>query len=127
MEPFDLKKYLASAHGDRTITAYKKGEEIFTTAEDCNAVYFVIEGQVQVTGISEYGKEATVVQKGEGEFFGESSLTRQPKRLGTVIAATDSRVMRLPVATIRRLLDCARGNANPGFHELAIDTTSFGK
>lgn len=113
MAPFDLKKYLHTANGDRTITTYKKGKKIYAQGDSCDAVYFVVEGQIKVTVISELGKEAVVALQGEGDFFGEGCLTGHPKRLASVAAHVDSRIMRLPVGTIRRLL-----HEEPAFSEV---------
>jgi len=104
MAPFDLKKYLATANGDRTITTFKRGQKIYAQGDTCDAVYFVVDGQVKVTVISEQGKEAVVALQGDGDFFGEGCLTGQPKRLASVAAHVESKIMRFPVATIRKLL-----------------------
>jgi CRP/FNR family transcriptional regulator, cyclic AMP receptor protein len=113
MAPFDLKMYLHTANGDRTITNYKKNQRVYAQGDPCDAVYFILDGQVKITVISDQGKEAVVALQGEGDFFGEGSLTGQPKRLASVTAHVDSRIMRLPDATIRHLL-----NDEPAFSEL---------
>src|SRR6188508_1112706 len=105
MAPFDLQKYLHKANGDRTITPYKKGQKIYSQGDACDAVYYILEGQVKLTVRSEQGKEAVVAIQGDGDFFGENCLTGAPKRLESVSAHVEGEILRLPGATIRSLLD----------------------
>ncbi len=105
MAEFDLHKYLSESNGDRTIINYKKGQKVYGQGDLCDAVYYILEGQIKVTALSEQGKEAVVAMQGEGDFFGEGCLSGHPKRLASVFAHVESKILRLPMATIRKLLD----------------------
>lgn len=105
MATFELKDYLARANGDRTITTYKKNQPVYAQGDTSDSVYYLLDGQVRVTVLSEEGKEAVVALHKEGDFFGEGCLTGQPRRLSSVTAHVETRIMRLPISTIRQLLD----------------------
>lgn len=105
MAGFDLQKYLHKANGDRTITTYAKGQKIYAQGDACDAVYYILDGQVKITVLSEQGKEAVVAIQSDGAFFGENCLTGVPKRLESVLAHVESKILHLPVATIRNLLE----------------------
>lgn len=105
MATFDLQKYLHKANGDRTITTYKKGQKIYGQGEPCDSIYYILEGQAKVTVLSEQGKEAVVAIHGEGDFFGEGCLSGHTKRLASVVAHSECKILRLPIETMRQLLD----------------------
>lgn len=100
----DLKDYLSRANGDRAITTYKKNQLVYAQGDAGDSVYYMLSGQVRVTVVSDQGKEAVVALHNEGDFFGEGCLTGQLKRLSSVAAHVESRIMRFPMSTIRHLL-----------------------
>jgi CRP/FNR family cyclic AMP-dependent transcriptional regulator len=102
--PFDPKIFLATADVGRTISKYRRNQIVFSQGDLADAVFFVEEGKIKVTVVSEQGKEAGVAIHGAGDFFGEGCLTGQPRRLATVKAMTESLVMRLDKAAIVRVL-----------------------
>jgi CRP-like cAMP-binding protein len=110
---FDPNVFLATANGGRTISTYRKSQTIFSQGDSAEAVFYVQEGRVKVTVVSEQGKEAVVAIHGKGDFFGEGCLTGQPRRLATVTAMTDSAIMRLEKTAVVRVL-----HDEPKFSEL---------
>jgi CRP/FNR family cyclic AMP-dependent transcriptional regulator len=104
MATFDLTDYLSHANGDRTIKSYEKGIQIYAQGDASDSVYYILSGQAKVTVLSERGKEAVVAIHNKGDFFGDGCLCGQPKRLASVAAHEKSEIMRLPMATIRKLL-----------------------
>jgi CRP/FNR family transcriptional regulator, cyclic AMP receptor protein len=102
--PFDVKVFLSTVNGGRTITKYRKGQKVFRQGEPADAVFYIQEGEVKVCVISEQGKEAVVALHREGDFFGEGCLTGQPLRLATVATMTECVIMRLDKATVIRVL-----------------------
>jgi CRP/FNR family transcriptional regulator, cyclic AMP receptor protein len=102
--PFDPKIFLATVDVGRTISKYRRSQTVFSQGDLADSVFFIEEGQVKVTVVSEQGKEAAVAIHGKGDFFGESSLTGQPRRLATVKAMMESLIMRIDKAAIVRVL-----------------------
>ena len=52
-------------------------------------MFFIQEGKVKLSVVSEAGKEATLGILSEGDFFGELGLAGQLARMSTAIAVTD--------------------------------------
>ena len=102
--PFDPKIFLATVNGGRTIVKYRRNQVVFAQGDAADAVFYIEEGRIKVTVVSDQGKEAVVAIHGKGDFFGEACLTGQPRRLATATAMTDGVIMRLDKASIVRVL-----------------------
>jgi CRP/FNR family transcriptional regulator, cyclic AMP receptor protein len=96
--------FLAKVNGGRTISAYQKGQIVFSQGETADSVFYIQEGKVKLTVLSERGKEAVVAILGTGDFLGEGSLAGQPLRMATAAAMEKSGIMRLQKAAMVRLL-----------------------
>ena len=88
MEPeetpiFDPKAFLAKAGGCKKLSKYRKDQIIFSQGEPADAVFYIEQGKVKITVVSEQGKEAVVAILGGGDFCGEGCLTGQPLRIAT--------------------------------------------
>jgi CRP/FNR family transcriptional regulator, cyclic AMP receptor protein len=102
--PFDVQVFLNSVGGGRTVSGYRKNEEIFAQGDPADSVFYIQQGKVKICVTSEQGKEAVVALHGNGDFFGEGCLTGQSVRLATVSALADSTIMRLEKTAIVRVL-----------------------
>jgi len=102
--PFDLQAFLATANGGRTISTYRANQTIFSQGKSADSVFYIQEGKVKLTVLSEQGKEAIVAILGTGDFCGEGCLAGQPQRMATAAAMADSRIMRLEKVAMIRLL-----------------------
>jgi CRP/FNR family cyclic AMP-dependent transcriptional regulator len=103
--PFDLNVFLSSVDGGRTISKYRRNKAIFTQGETADSVFYIQDGSVKLTVVSDLGKEAVVAIHGKGDFFGEGCLTGQPRRLASATAMTESVIMRLDKASVIRVLE----------------------
>jgi CRP/FNR family cyclic AMP-dependent transcriptional regulator len=101
---FDLKTFLATVNGGRSILDYRSGQKVFSQGDPADAVFYIQEGSIKVTVVSARGKEAVVAMQEAGDFFGEGCLNGQPLRLATAAAMTESVIMRLDKASIVRVL-----------------------
>ena len=113
--PFDPKAFLAKANGGRTIAKYRKNQIVFSQGDPANSVFYIRDGKVKVTVISEQGKEAVVAVLGTDEFCGEGCLTGQPLRVATATAMTACEIMRLEKAAIIQVL-----HDEPAFSEMFV-------
>jgi CRP/FNR family cyclic AMP-dependent transcriptional regulator len=86
------------------VTKYKKNQKLFSQGDHCDAVYFIVEGRVKVTVVSEMGKEAVVAVLGREGFCGESCLSGQPKRMSGARAMTDCVVTRIEKDTLMKAI-----------------------
>lgn len=111
---FDPRAFLARI-GDSRTTEYEKGQVLFSQGEPAEAVFFIQEGEVKVSVVSEQGKEAVVAILGKGEFVGEGCLAGQSRRISTVSTISDAVITRLEKSAIIRLI-----HDDPAFSELFI-------
>src|ERR1700733_9785310 len=86
--------------GGRTLQTFRKDETVFAQGDPADSVFYIQEGKVKVSVLSQRGKEAVVALHGSGEFFGEGCLTGQPVRLATVSAMTECTIMRIDKAAM---------------------------
>ena len=113
--PFDPKVFLATVNGGRIISKYRKDQTIFSQSSPADAVFYILNGNVKVTVVSEQGKEAVVAVLGPDEFCGEGCLTGQPLRLATTKAMTECEIMRVEKAVMVRVL-----HEEPAFSEMFV-------
>ena len=95
LSKFDPKTFLSTIDGGRKIEAFSKKQTIFVQGDSADAVFYIKEGKVKLTVVSEVGKEATIGILNEGAFFGEGCLTAQALRLCSATAMTDCSVMKI--------------------------------
>ncbi len=110
---FDPKAFLAKADGGRTISKYRKDQTVFAQGEAADAVFYIQQGKIKITVLSEQGKEAVVAILGKGDFFGEGCLAGQLLRMGSTTAMMECEIMRLEKAAIIRVL-----HEEPAFSEM---------
>jgi len=66
---FDPRKFLATIGEGRKVVAFPKKQTIFAQGDAADAVFYIQQGKVRLTVVSETGKEATLGILSEGEFF----------------------------------------------------------
>jgi CRP/FNR family transcriptional regulator, cyclic AMP receptor protein len=110
---FDPKKFLAKVGDGKAISKYRKDQIIFSQGEVADAVFYIQQGKVKLTVVSEQGKEAVVAILGPGHFFGEGCLNGHPLRIATTRAMDECVVTRIEKATM-----IATIHDEPGFSEL---------
>src|SRR6266404_5131688 len=86
---FDPRAFLSRAGGGKTIERYARNQRIFSQGDIAEAVFFIQEGKVKLTVLSELGKEAVVGIFAEGQFFGEGCLGGAELRAATSHAMED--------------------------------------
>jgi CRP/FNR family cyclic AMP-dependent transcriptional regulator len=113
--PFDPQIFLAKVGEGQTIADYRKKQKIFSQGDPADAIFYIQQGRIKLSVISQQGKEAVVGILGLHDFFGESCLSGQPLRMATAAAMTDCQIVRLEkTRTIRVLHD------EPTFSELFL-------
>jgi CRP/FNR family cyclic AMP-dependent transcriptional regulator len=101
---FDTKTFLSTINGGRKIEAFAKKQTIFAQGDSSDAVFYIKQGKVRLTVVSEIGKEATIGILNEGDFFGEGCLAGQPLRLCSATAMTDCSVMKIQKKSMNEVL-----------------------
>ena len=84
---------------------YRAKEYIFRQGAKCDAVYFIRDGQIQMTVVSKQGKERAVGIFGAGAFIGEGCLAGHPLYLASARALMPSTVVRVETDTLRKAIN----------------------
>ncbi len=97
---FNPKKFLARVGEGKTISKYRKDQIVFSQGEVAGSIFYIQQGKVKLTVVSEQGKEAVVAILGPGQFFGEACLNGHPLRIATTRALEECLITRLEKATM---------------------------
>ena len=96
----------ASIGVGRSATKYERGQSILRQGDAADAVFYIQSGKVQITVVSEQGKEGVIGMIDAGEFFGEGCLAGQPLHMASASATAESAIVRIEKdAMIRALRD----------------------
>ena len=85
-------------------TTFQTGETIFQQGTPGTWAYLVLEGKVRVLRTTAADKDLTLGTMSVGEVFGEYALVRPGLNTATCRAATSSRLLRLPLASLMDFL-----------------------
>jgi len=111
--PFDPQKFLAKVGEGKIVSTCRRDQLVFSQGEIADAVFYIQQGKVKLTVVSEQGKEAVVAILGPGHFFGEGCLNGHPLRIATARAVDECVITRLEKATM-----IATVHQKPEFSEL---------
>jgi CRP/FNR family cyclic AMP-dependent transcriptional regulator len=113
--PFDPIVFLTKVNGGRTTSEYRNKQVVYEQGSPADSVFYIQNGKVKITVVSDLGKEAVVAVLGPGGFFGEGSLTAQTMRMATVSAMTECVIVCMAKESITRVI-----HEEPSFAELFI-------
>jgi CRP-like cAMP-binding protein len=102
--PFDAQLFLASVGAGRNHVDYAPKAVIFCQGDPAGAVYYIEKGGVQITVVSDQGKEGVVAMLKAGEFFGEGCLAGQDVHMGSATAVGETVVVSIDKAAMIRAL-----------------------
>jgi CRP/FNR family cyclic AMP-dependent transcriptional regulator len=86
---FRPRTFLSTIGKGREIVSFEKKNRIFSQGDSTDGLFFIQEGKVQLSVVSEAGKEATIGILRVGDFFGEGGLAGQLVRMSSAIALTN--------------------------------------
>ena len=93
---FDPKTFLSTAVEEgMSVQKFEKGRTILSQGEAADAVFYIQQGKVKLTVLSEQGKEAVIAILDQDEFFGEGCMNGHPLNLATTTAVVDCVVTRV--------------------------------
>jgi CRP/FNR family transcriptional regulator, cyclic AMP receptor protein len=104
MPPFNARAFLESAGLGKLVVTYARGDVIFAQGDPCDSVVYIRSGSVQLSVLSQAGKEAIVGTLDRGDFLGEGALAGHPIRLVTAKAVSESTLLVVPKRQMIRLL-----------------------
>jgi CRP/FNR family transcriptional regulator, cyclic AMP receptor protein len=92
---FDPRKFLATIGEGRKALIFFNKQTIFSQGDAADTIFYIQQGKVKLTVVSQIGKEAALGILSERDFFGEGSLAGQPFRMGSATAVTDCELLRI--------------------------------
>jgi CRP/FNR family transcriptional regulator, cyclic AMP receptor protein len=105
IKKFNPQEFLANAGVGRIVRKYRPKAQIFSQGDPCEAVFYIQEGRVRLSVVSDQGKEATIAMLGPDEFLGEGSVaTDQPVHLGSATAITGCSLLQITKLEMLRAL-----------------------
>jgi CRP/FNR family transcriptional regulator, cyclic AMP receptor protein len=114
-EMFDPKDFLAKVGDGKTVVEFHENQTVFLQGELVDTVFYIQQGKVKLTVISEQGKEAVVAILEPGQFFGEGCMNGHPKRIATTTAMENC-----VITVITKAAMIAALHDEPRFSELFI-------
>jgi CRP/FNR family transcriptional regulator, cyclic AMP receptor protein len=88
----------------RSAVKYERGQPIFRQGDAADAVFYIQKGKVQITVVSEQGKEGVIGMLEAGEFLGEGCLAGQPLHMASASATEESAIVRIEKEAMVRAL-----------------------
>ena len=101
---FDAKAFLDSNGIGKRVLTYARRDVVFAQGDRSDTVMYIQSGAIQLSVLSQSGKEAIVATLGPGDFLGEGALAGHPIRLETARATAESIVLVVPKRQMIRLL-----------------------
>jgi CRP-like cAMP-binding protein len=101
---FGARALLASAGAAQSTAKYRPKDRVFKQGDPADAVFYIQQGKIQLTVVSEHGKEGVIAMLGRGDFLGEGCLAGQPLHMASAFAMANSAVSRIEKATMVRVL-----------------------
>jgi CRP/FNR family cyclic AMP-dependent transcriptional regulator len=112
-DKFDPPVFLAKAGTGKEIHRLSDGQIVFEQGDGADAVFYILEGKIKITVMSEQGKEAVVGILQPGQFFGESCMNGHKLRISTATSMENS-----VIASIAKSAMIAVLHDEPTFSEL---------
>lgn len=97
---FDTSYFLSTPGAGKTIADFRKNRIVFGQGDNADAVFFILQGRVKLTVLSEQGKEAVVGLLEPGQFFGECCLNGIQVRTSTATTMEDCSIAVINKATM---------------------------
>ena len=96
--PFDPKVFLAKWATEKRYPI-RKDQIVFSQGEVADAVFYIQQGEVKLTVVSEQARKSGCNSR-PGHFFGEGCLNGHPLRIATTRAVDECVITRLEKATM---------------------------
>jgi CRP-like cAMP-binding protein len=89
-DAFDPKVFLAKVGDGKAVLKFIKNQHVFEQGDVADKVFYIQQGKIKLTVVSEQGKEAIVAILEPGQFFGEGCMNGHKLRISTTTAMDDS-------------------------------------
>jgi CRP-like cAMP-binding protein len=103
-ESVDWEALFTGIFRGKTVLECGMGRDIFQQGQPADSLFYIRQGKVKISVISQQGKEAIVAILDGGEFFGEGCLAGQPLRMATAVALSDCTLDKIEKSLMERML-----------------------
>lgn len=117
IDGFDPQSFLTSIGAGGSILQFQPGQIIFRQGDPATSLYYVQQGRVQISIISDQGKEGVTAIHGAGELFGQEGMMRLGSHRSNAVSTAAS--------TIRKIDNRAMIRVMKAESSLAISFLSF--
>jgi CRP-like cAMP-binding protein len=100
---FDSKAFAAKYDGVTT-TRLRAHSVVYVQGDTADSVFYIQQGKIKLSVVSEQGKEAVVALLEAGDLCGEGCLNGQPLRISTAATMSECIIVRLEKASVVRAL-----------------------
>lgn len=104
IESFDPHSFLNSIGPGRSILKFDPSEVVFRQGDPAPALFYLQKGRVQVSIISDQGKEGVTAIHRPGDFFGQESLIGQDTHRTNAITTGVSTIVRIDSRAMMRVM-----------------------
>jgi CRP/FNR family cyclic AMP-dependent transcriptional regulator len=109
---FNPKPFLAKVSDGTTMLAFPKKQIIFSQGDAADAVFYIHEGEIKLSIVSQEGKEAVIAILDRGNFLGEGCLAGQLVYMTTATSLETSTLVRIDKQAMNNAL-----HNDPAFSE----------
>jgi CRP/FNR family transcriptional regulator, cyclic AMP receptor protein len=99
-DTFDPKDFLAKVGTGKQVLKFHKNQHVFAQGDVADTVFYIQNGKVKLTVLSEHGKEAVVAILEPGQFFGEGCMNGHALRIATTTAMEDCLITEITKAAM---------------------------
>ncbi len=97
---FDAQTFLTSVGAGRSTKRYRAKKIVFQQGDPADAVFYIQDGRIRLTVVSEQGREGVIAILSAGDFFGEGCLAGQRLHMASAAAMTASTIVRIELNTM---------------------------
>ncbi len=90
--------------GQKISQDYRNKESVFEQGDAADAMFYIEDGNVKLTVVSQAGKKAIIAILRRGDFFGEGCLVKDTFRTSSAAALHPATISRVKRATFSRLI-----------------------
>ncbi|HXQ42258.1 MAG TPA: Crp/Fnr family transcriptional regulator [Candidatus Udaeobacter sp.] len=112
---FDAKSFLSSVGTGKTTVKLPRKKTVFQQGDPADSIFYIQSGKIQLSVVSEHGKQGVVGILTAGDFFGEGCLAGQPLRMTSAITLAESTIVKIDKQTMIGVL-----HAEPMLSEMFV-------
>ena len=102
--PVDWEGLLAGVSRGKTVAEYRADHSIFRQGQPADSIFYLRQGKVKLSVISQHGKEAIAATLSAGDFLGEGCLAGQLLRMASATTVTNCSLFRIEKLLMLRML-----------------------